>query len=271
VGQPAREVRVITEIPEHRKNDTMTTSITTHNPVRSDVTPGSAGDVVDLAVRPSTGGRGWALAGIGAGLAGIGTIVTSSMVNAVYDEDLVGDTPGVVTKLTDQTAPMFAFHTFAVVGAVLMVVFAAGLYRRLRAGAAATSTAPLVAFAGLVGTAVVSVLGSGLDTEFMLAFVQDPDIVDPANAALYNHWIGTVPWVWVLAGLAGLAVHAVARTQGAPRWIGLVGLVLGGLTLLLGISPLQYMAGMTGPLWLLVTAIGFAAGDRAFRSARAAR
>jgi hypothetical protein len=38
--------------------------------------------------------------------------------------------------------------------------------------------------------------------------------------------------------------------------------VLGGLTLLLGISPLQYMAGFVGPLWLLVAAIGFAAGDR---------
>jgi hypothetical protein len=253
----------------------MSTSISTHNPVRSDVTPvggaSPAVDVVDTAVRPSAGGRGWAYAGIGAGLAGVGTIVTSSMVNAVYDEDLVGDTPGVVAKLADQTAPMFAFHTCAVLGAVLLVVFAAGLLRRLRAGAAPDATAPLVAFAGLLGTAVVSVIGSGLDTEFVMAFVQDPDIVDPANAALYNHWIGTVPWVWVLAGLAGVAVHVVGRAGGAPRWIGRVGLVLGGLTLLLGISPLQYMAGMTGPIWLLVTAVGFAAGDRAFRTGRAAR
>jgi hypothetical protein len=271
VGQAAREIRVITEPHEHRKNDTMSTSITTHNPVRSDLAPGGAPDVVDIAVRPSGGGRGWALAGIGAGLAGIGTIVTSSMVDAVYDKDLVGDTPGVLAKLADQTAPMFAFHTFSVVGAVLMIVFAAGLFRRLRAGAPETSTAPLVAFAGMVGTALVSVLGSGLDTEFMLAFVQDPDIVDPANAALYNHWIGTIPWLWVLAGLAGVATWVVSRSQGTPRWIGRVGLVLGGLTLLLGISPLQYMAGMTGPLWLLVTAIGFAAGDRAFRASRAVR
>ena len=61
-------------------------------------------------------------------------------------------------------------------------------------------------------------------------------------------------------------MYAVGRTGGVPRWIGRVGLILGGITLLLGISPLQYMAGMTGPLWLLVTALGFCLGDRAYRS-----
>ena len=44
------------------------------------------------------------------------------------------------------------------------------------------------------------------------------------------------------------------------------GLLLGGLTLLLGISPLEYMAGVFGTLWLLVAAIGFSVGDRVFRS-----
>ena len=240
----------------------MTTHITTHNPVRSDVA------VPANRTTAATGSsRSWALAGIGAGFAGIGTIVTSSMVNAVYDKQLFGDAPGMADKLADQTGPMFAFHTFAVVGAVLTVLFAAGLYRRLRAGAGEVSTAPLVAFAGLVGTAVVTVIGSGLDTEFMLG-IPEGNMIEPVNAAMYNHWVGTIPWCWVLAGLAGLAVYLVGRAGGVPRWIGRVGLVLGGLTLLLGISPFQYMAGMTGPLWLLVTAIGFTVGDRVFRAAR---
>ena len=114
----------------------------------------------------------------------------------------------------------------------------------------ADSLAPLIAFAGLLGTSVVIVMGTGLDTEFISACRRrsDEQIVDPANAALFNHWIGTIPWIWVLAGLAGTGVYAVGRTGGVPRWIGRVGLVLGGITLLLGISPLQYMAGMTGPL-----------------------
>ena len=109
---------------------------------------------------------------------------------------------------------------------------------------------------------MVSVLGAGLDTEFMMAFAQGDGIVDDANAAMYNHWIGTIPWLWVLAGLAGLALHSAARQGVVPRWIGRVGLVLGGLTVLLGISPLEYMSGVTGVLWLLVTALGFTLGDR---------
>jgi hypothetical protein len=231
----------------------MTTYTTTQNPVRADVTPTHR-------TRPS---RRWALAGLGAGVAGVGTIVTSSMVNAVYDTDLQGDSPGIAAKLADQTTPMLAFHTFTMIGAVLLVVFAAGLHRRLQAGAPG-STAPMVAFAGVLGTAVVAVLGSGLDTEFIMGFLGDQEI-DPSAAVMYNHWIGTIPWIWALAGLAGLAVFVVGRSGGVPRWIGLVGLVLGGLTLLLGISPLQYMAGMTGPLWLIATAAGFCFGDRAHR------
>lgn len=235
----------------------MTTHSTTTNPVRTDLT-----------LTPTTAqrqSRSWSLAGIGAGLAGIGTIVTSGMVDAVYDPEVAGNSNAILDKLADQTTPMLAFHTFAMVGAVLLVVFAAGLHRRLQAQNVAGSIAPLVAFAGVLGTAIVTVMGSGLDTEFIFGLMGD-EPVDPANAALYNHWIGTIPWIWALAGLAGLAVFKVGRSAGVPRWIGLVGLVLGGLTLLLGVSPLQYMAGMTGPLWLLVTAAGFCFGDRAHRS-----
>ena len=32
--------------------------------------------------------------------------------------------------------------------------------------------------------------------------------------------------------------------------------MLGGLTALFLVSPLQYMAGMTGPLWLVVASLG---------------
>jgi hypothetical protein len=146
-----------------------------------------------------------------------------------------------------------------------MVVFAAGLFRRLRG--LAESIVPTVAFAGLFGTAVVSVLGTGLDTEFMMGVAQGEDLVPDSSASFYNNWIGTIPWVWVLAGLTGLALFSAYRQGAVPRWIGFVGLVLGGLTLLLGISPLQYMAGVTGVLWLLVTSIGFVVGDRKHRAA----
>lgn len=241
----------------------MTTHITTTNRVRSDVI-----DAAPDAPSPRRS-RTWALAGIGAGLAGAGTIVTSSMVNAVYDEDLAGNTAGIAEKLHDQTGAMFAFHGFATLTAILVAVFGAGLFRRLRSATSSDSLAPMLAFGGLLATAVVLVLGSGLDTEFVLSFTNDTDKVgvDPANAALYNHWVGTIPWCWVLAGLSGLAMFAASRQGGVPRWIGRVGLVFGGLALVAGISPFQYMAALPGFLLVLVTAIGFTVGDKGHRGA----
>ncbi|WP_408896492.1 hypothetical protein ACJ5H2_16385 [Nocardioides sp. R1-1] len=206
----------------------------------------------------------WALAGVGAGLAGLGVVVSSSLVDAVYDERIQGDAAAISERLGEQVPQMLAFHLSAMVGAVLLVVFAAGLFRRLRATTPADSVLPLVAFSGALITAIVLILGAGLDTEFIFA-AGDPEMVVPEDAAMFNHWIGTIPWCWGLLGLSGIALFGAARHGGVPRWIGLVGLLGGGLTLLLGVSPLQYMAGMTGPIGLLVVALGFLAGDKAFR------
>lgn len=238
------------------------TTVTTHNPARADLASTetrSAGHP-----RPS---RSWALAGIGAGVLGMGTIVTSSAAGYVYQDEFIhGSIDGINEALADKSGVLFAFHSITALGAVLMIVFGAGLFRRLRA-AAHDGLAPVVALVGLAGTAVVSIMGSGLDTEFMIQ-TKDGVVVDDASAAMYGHWIGTIPWLWTLVGLSGLAIYVVARRGGAPRWLGRVGLVLGGLTVLLGISPFEYMAGATGPIWLLVTAIGFTVGDKAFRAAR---
>ena len=56
------------------------TTVTTQNPVRSDLASTEAAG----ADRTTTPSRLWAVAGIGAALAGVGTIVTSSAVDFVY-------------------------------------------------------------------------------------------------------------------------------------------------------------------------------------------
>ena len=239
------------------------TTVTTQNPVRSDLAPTEAGRTG----RTTTPSRTWAVAGIGAALAGVGTIVTSSAAGFIYEDRFNhGSVEGAGEALSDKAGLLFAFHSITALGAVLMIVFGAGLFRRLRA-TGSDSLAPVVALVGLAGTAVVSVLGSGLDTEFMMAGAQDDSAVDDGSAALYGHWIGTIPWLWTLVGLAGLAVYVAGRSRAVPRWLGIVGLVLGGLTVVLGVSPLEYMSGLTGVLWLLVTSVGFTVGDRAHRTA----
>ncbi len=239
----------------------MTTQITTHNPVRADLASPEAPTAGQL--RQS---RSWAFAGIGAALLGMGTIVTSGAAGFVYEDEFTdGTIDGIAQAMDDKTGVLFAFHSITALGAVLMIVFGAGLFRRLRS-VAPDSIAPVVALVGLAGTAVVSIMGSGLDTEFMIQ-TTDGIVVDDGSAAMYGHWIGTIPWLWTLVGLSGLAIHVVARHGGVPRWLGRVGLVLGGLTVFVGVSPFEYMAGMTGVLWLLVTAIGFTVGDKAHRAA----
>jgi hypothetical protein len=244
------------------------TTVTTQNPVRSDLASIETG----ATDRTSSSSRLWAIAGIGSALLGAATIVTSSASGYVYqDEYSHGSIDGIAGDLSDNAGVLFAFHSITALGAVLMVVFAAGLFRRLRATAPAASLAPVVALVGLAGTAVVSIMGSGLDTEFMMPAGQSNESVDDSSAAIYGHWVGTIPWLWTLVGLAGLAVFALSRTRAVPRWLGIVGLVLGGLTVLFGVSPLEYMSGVTGVLWLLATAVGFAVGDRSFRGAPRAR
>lgn len=231
---------------------------------RTSTTPSTTPSTAPSSTPGRTTSTRWALAGLVAGITGAGAVASSLMVDAVYDPDLSADSDKVAERLADYVPQLLAFHVLGTVSAVLMVVFAAGLHRRLRATLGSDSLLPAVASSGVLLTAVMLLLGTGLDTEFIFA-AGEPDLAASDNLAFYNHWIGTIPWCWGLLGLAGIALFAAFRAGGVPRWIGVVGLLGGGLTLLFGISPLQYMAGMTGPIGLIVISLGFLAGDRAFR------
>ncbi|TCO42524.1 hypothetical protein EV646_113146 [Kribbella antiqua] len=207
------------------------------------------------AAHPSQG-KGWVYAGVGAGVAGIATIVGSSLAGAVYDPKLAGNAAAITEKLADQTVPILVMHTAAMVSAVLLLVFAAGLRRRLVDATPQGSLLPPVAASGLMLVSVALLMGSALTTEFVFG-VQKPDQLVPETAVFFGHWIGTVPWLWVGAGIAAIALGLAGRKfHAVPPWLAWTSLVLGGLTTLLGVSPLQYMAGMTGPLWLTIAALG---------------
>ena len=211
-----------------------------------------------------TASRGWAVAGLVAGIAGIVAIAASMSISAVYEEKLGGDAQGIYERMQDFVPNIVVFHTATLVGVVLLVVFGAGLRRRLQAQLPADSLLPDVANAGLLLTAVAGLMGSALDTEFGSALVQPERVkVVPEVFVFYGHWMGTVPWLWVGAGITGIGLAVAAlRHRAAPRWIGWIAAVLGGVTLAFGISPLQYMAGMFGPVFVAIVAAGFLVGDR---------
>ena len=223
----------------------------------------------ERAQRVATGSRAWSAAGLGAGLAGVVAIQASLGIDAVYDKKYAGDADKIADRLGDTVPQLLVLHFGMVIAALLMLVFAAGLRRRLKAQAPIGSLLPDVAAGGLMLTSVAALLGAGFTTEIVFGVTDDAINMDSEFAAMVGHWVGTIPWLWVGAGATGVAVAVAAlRHAAAPRWIGWVAAVLGGLTLLLGISPLQYMAGFTGPVLVLLLGIGFCFGDRRVRTGR---
>lgn len=219
-------------------------------------------------VSPTTS-RAWAFAGIAAGVAGIVGIQASLAIDAVYNDDYAGDADKIAGRLADFVPQLLALHFGMVIAAMLLLVFAAGLRRRLKGQTPVGSLLPDVAAGGLLLTSVTALLGAGFTTEIVFGLEADDIKLDPEFAALVGHWVGTIPWLWIGAGAAGVAVAiAGLRHAAAPRWIAWVAAVLGGITLLFGISPLQYMAGFTGPLLVLLMAVGFGFGDRRARAGR---
>ncbi|SDC69881.1 hypothetical protein [Nocardioides lianchengensis] len=215
----------------------------------------------------TTPGRTWAVTGTVAGLAGIAGIQTSATIDAVYDEAYVGDAARITERLDDFVPELLVLHGTMMTASLLLLVFAAGLRRRLQGQSPAGSLAPDVAAGGLLLTSVAALMGVAFTTEIVFGLTSDDLPLDPEFGAVVAHWTGTVPWLWVGAGVTGLAVAVAAlRHAAAPRWIGWAAALLGGVTTLAGVSPLQYLAGFTGPVLVLVLGAGFALGDRPGRS-----
>jgi hypothetical protein len=206
--------------------------------------------------------RGWILAGLGAALAGAGTIVCSSLTTAVYETDISGDAVAITARLGEQVPQMLGMLFTAVVSALLLVVFAAGLHRHLARRVPADSLLPAVAAGGLGLTATSLVLGSGLTSEFVYA-VMEEGLVVPESAAFFGNWQGTIPWLWGGAGLTALALARAGRRHGAVgTWTARASLVCGGLLVLMAVSPVQYMAGFLAPLWLLGVTVSLLVTER---------
>jgi hypothetical protein len=216
--------------------------------------------------RPASTSRAWAAVGVAAAVSGIVGIGASMGVDAAYNEEVAGNAPAMVDRLADQVPQLVVFHVATMIATLLLLVFAAGLRRRLEAQAPAGSLLPGVAASGLGLVSVAGLIGTGLDTEFIFSVGEPDNKLVPEVGVLFAHWVGTMPWIWAGAGVTALAVAVAAlRHAAAPRWLGWFSAVLGVITVAFGVSPLQYMAGMTGPLWLLVASLGFFLGDRSSR------
>ncbi|HMO10352.1 MAG TPA: hypothetical protein PKB06_02330 [Actinotalea sp.] len=226
----------------------------------SGTTPAAADPTTGPGTTPAARSRAWASTAALAGIAGI-VSVQASMALSVNWAAVAGDPEAIVADLAGRLPTLIVFHTATALAMVLLLIAGPGLARRVRSGTPDGSLLPAVTAGGMLLTAVAALLGGGLNTQFMFA-LGSPDLV-ASSGSFYSDWVATIPWLWVGAGVSALAVAVAGlRHRALPRWIAVVSLLLGGLTVLTGVSPFQYLAGMIGPVWLTVAALGFLLGDR---------
>ncbi|MFD4180505.1 hypothetical protein [Rhodococcus sp. NPDC058514] len=208
----------------------------------------------------------WAATGALAGIAGIVGMQASASLSATMDEGVVGNAVAMMNRMAEQRTLILVEHVAMTGAALLLLVFAAGLCQRLAGSLEPSSLLPQVAAGGLILTAAACLIGTGLTTELVFGLSEGDQLL-PEFAAVGAHWMGTIPWLWAGAGVSAIAVAVASLRHGAlPRWIGWTSAVLGAVTALFGISPLQYMAGFTGPVWVLVCAVGLWFSGRSARA-----
>ncbi len=200
---------------------------------------------------------GWAWSGVGAGLCGIAVFIVAPTI-ADHPDSAMADNDVLVSYLTDSAPIAWASQVITVLAAVLLVVFAAGLSRRLTEQEPMGSLLPNVASSGVLLTAALCLVGGGICTELFWHLIQDPGKVDPDTIAAAVTIFNTMPWVWAGLGIsAGATAVAALRHGSLPKWIGVVSAVMAALVVLTQAVPLQYMALLPASVWLVVVGIAF--------------
>jgi hypothetical protein len=211
-------------------------------------------------IRPAdttTPRRAWARIGAATGI--LAAVTFFGFGSLPVEQDALADNALVHQAVLDKEIVVWLFQTSTVLLALGLVIFGAGLHRRLVRHEPADSLVPLVAVAGVFLTAALTLAGGGIGTEMFWSLVQDADKVDPDTIAAQLTIYDTLAWVWAGLGLTMGAVAWSARTNpGIPRWIGRVSIAGAALVALVQILPFQYMAVLPGLLWLVAVGVGFA-------------
>ena len=211
-------------------------------------------DLDVAAPAPARKRRGWAYAGL---LGGIGSFVfflgPASMLSPSTDS--YSDNAKVLAELDGKAGWVWAFQTLGVALAMLLVIFALGLRRRLAGQEPAGSLVPDLAGLGLILMAIMTLVGTGISTEMFHA-LRHTDDVDPdtvsSHLAIYN----TLAWVWA-GGILTTGAMAIAglRHGSVSRRFGRFAAVMTVLVGLTQVLPFQYLAVLPMAIFLVVCGV----------------
>lgn len=231
---------------------------TTYVPSPSPSHPNSASADGVAATRT---GRRWAVCGIAAGVLGLAQFALTGPLTV--DTDDLRDNQLVADALTDAAPWVWAYQIIGVATAMLVAVFAAGLFRRLSQQAPADSLIPMLAVGGLLLVSAMSLVGSGICTEMFWGLTQDTADLDADTLAAQLSIFNTMGWVWAGAGLtAGAVAVGGLRHSAVGRVLAIGSAVAAGLIAAVNLVPLQYMALVPGALWLIGAGVSFVRSDQ---------
>jgi hypothetical protein len=209
-------------------------------------------------VRPT---RGWAICGVLAGVLGLAQFALSGQL--VVDNDALADNQLVAELLTDAAPWVWLYQVVGVLTALVVAVFAAGLFRKLSQQAPADSLIPMLSVGGLLLVSAMSLVGSGICTEMFWGLTQDTAELDADTLAAQLAIFNTMGWVWAGAGLAAGAVAVAGLRHGAVgRGLAIGSAIAASLIALVNLVPLQYMALVPGALWMIGAGISFVRGEQ---------
>lgn len=206
-------------------------------------------------------GRGWAWAGLAAGILAVGLFLGPGGMVTVSN-DALADNADVLAELDGKEGWIWAFQTGSVAVAVLIVIFGLGLRRRLAGQEPAGSLLPDAAGLGLLLVAALLLVGGGISTEMFHALRRadesDPDTIS-AHLAVFN----TLGWVWAGGILATGAITIAGLRHGSVgKGLARFAAVMTFLTAVTQLVPLQYLAVAPITVFLIVCSISMLRAER---------
>jgi len=163
----------------------------------------------------------------------------------------------VVSYFRDHRVATQVEALLAVIGAVLLVLFAARLREFLRGDGPDRGLLPNVAFGG----AVILAAGLMLDSAVTYALVRSSRLGFAGSAQTLNV-LSNGDFYPLFGGLALLLLAAgiaTVRQPALPRWLGWAAIVIGILSLA---GPIGFFGAILGIIWLLVVAVIIFRKDR---------
>jgi hypothetical protein len=200
--------------------------------------------------------RGWARAGLAAGVLGLVAFMSSG--GLAVPEDALADNAEVLRELTDTGTWVWLFQSLMSAAALGLVVFGAGLKRRLDEQEPVGSLTGTVAFVGTLLAAALCLVGGGISTELFWQ-LENADKTDPDTVLANVGILNTMGWVWAGVGLsAGAVAWAGITHESVGRRLAWFSAVMATLIGIAQLVPLQYLAALPGAVWCLVAGIAMA-------------